>query len=1143
MALLLIVQIPKVNTKITEFVLSIAMPKGMDVRISQVHGEFPFNVRIESVKVYDEKGPWLSIENLAFSWGGATLFFGNLDIQKIRAKTIEVSRFPVFRPAKTANKPDFSLPLKVDSYSVEQLRIFPWFSGAIRVHGETALNQGDISTFSLYVETIDQPAHGEADLLELKAEIEGNRLKVFAEANDSLSRLKSIAPELADKIVEGDYEFNIDLEANLDGSDVSGTCNGAINNFLSSQEKLNHFIGDQLDWAIDIQLDEGAKNIIAKGDFSTSNNIKANGNLNFEVENQAYNSVLILDLSQVEHLMPEEVKQLTGDMRGIFHAEGRIGGSHQIKWMINGPQTFGNQIDSCAGNGVYENQKGRFYSKIEYPFLSTVLQGTFHLTDNLLYLEQLTLNGNGHKVTAYGVINLTDYTLKTGEMNLAVDNLKPLAQVAGHHSEGSLTGLMVAKNEQVDINLKANQFVFEGWAFDQVTAKVTGQNIENFNVNLKAIQGAYRQTPIESMDLTAHSKAGKGAFLTHMIASKIQWITEGALTLEPQSWKILVNNLSVVSQSQSLISLTKPLKIEVTTDEIKVAANQLKLISGGLKFTDLTFGKTYAGKLSLNEIDPQAFNILPKDYELSGQIKGDLEFYMNQNQPYIKGGLALKDISINHSGRKTRKSFSLATEVVFHDNQWTLVGNYYDSGSSKLTVQGTVLTPTIIPQSMAKVSMRAKGLVDLSVLNSFIWWGDRIKGKLKLDLTSSNTWSQIQHQGSLNLHEGEYENAEFGTVLRHIELNALLRGNLFQITHLSGKDFKEGTFSGKGTVHLGNLTVHNSQISVNLDKLLVANNDITAINVSGDLNIKPGEKGAFIIGGEVKTNFGDVFLEDSMQKIKNINLIEVTEQAHLRLKKPKNYNVVPSRSIYNIKVEIPDNLVIQGRNIKSRWKGDLQVTGPVNLAEIKGFIEVSQGRADILGKQMKIKSGSKISFTTFEGEVEPVLDIRVEKTIRDVMVMIWIHGMAIDPKIEFISIPALAQEEVVSLLLFGKSLNSVSAAQSLQLATRLAAIKTGGDGVNLMDQFQQAFGLDEFSVGSRQEDEEIQEQQAGTSTGYAVRAGKQLNDKIYFGVEQGLGADADTKAVVNIDVTKETKLNLDVGSAGGSVGYFWEKRY
>ena len=95
-----------------------------------------------------------------------------------------------------------------------------------------------------------------------------------------------------------------------------------------------------------------------------------------------------------------------------------------------------------------------------------------------------------------------------------------------------------------------------------------------------------------------------------------------------------------------------------------------------------------------------------------------------------------------------------------------------------------------------------------------------------------------------------------------------------------------------------------------------------------------------------------------------------------------------------------------------------------------------------------------------------------------------------------------------------------------------------------MDQFQEAFGLDEFSVGGSDSIDDLQDsQEPGLSNGYAVRVGKQLNDQIYFGVEQELGAGSDTKALVNIDITKDTKINLEAGSTGGSVGYMWEKRY
>ena len=1141
--ILLIIQIPKINTRITEFAFNLALPKGMEARISPLHGEFPFNFTIDSVKVYDGNGQWLNIEKLKFSWAGANILFGKIDVLKLGADVVDVIRFPITTTQKIPEKGDLFFSLEVENYFINHLRIAPWFSGAIKFHGNALLHKNE-ADFSLFLETIDQLEHGDADLLELNIHKSGNHLKIFAEAADSLSRFKTIAPELTNKIKEGDYEFHIDLDANLDGTGISGTCTGAINNFLSTDVKFDHFIGDQLDFDINIQLDDAQKNLVGKGHFSTSNNIKAKWNLTYDINNQIYASDLKAALPQIEHLLTEDYKQFTGEIEADFQAKGQTGHHHQVDWKITGPTIFGHDLKKNTGNVFFENQKGCFSTHLIHPHLTTTLTGKFEFKEKLLSFNAVHLKGQKHNITATGIINLDNYQVEEFHTQLAIENIQPFLKFTGEEGSGRLNAVIAKKKEHYDVTFKAEHFFYQDIDFQSITSKMNFSNPENFKVDLQAKQGHYKQVNIDSMMIKADSTNGKGHFSHQINAPDLQMMTNGVLALDPQNWKVLVKNLKFVHQEQSILNIIKPLAIDISSNTLTIGANKLQLNVGEIKFTDLIFGKTYSGKVSLVNVTPKIFSLLLNDQEITGQIKGDLEFSTHQDSPYIHGKLDLQNISVQNSFRKTLKKVSLTTDVKFQNQQWALKANYSDTEASKLELQGTIATPTLIPQGTAPIIMRARGHIDLSICNGFIWWGDRLKGQLKINMSTSNTLSQMQHQGTFSLNNGEYENAQFGTVLRHIDLNASLKGPLLTITKLSGNDFKEGRFSGSGKIHLGDLAAIQPQLSLTLTKMLIANNDIIALNVSGKIDIKPSKKDSFVIGGDVETHFGDVFLEDTVQKIKNVNMIEVTKQSLLRRKSLKNRSTTPAQSLYDLKVRIPDNLFMEGRNIKSRWGGNLHIQGPLNMPEIKGNIEIVRGRADILGKQMSFKKGSKISFVNYNNELEPVLDIKLEKTTREIVLIIWAHGMISDPKIDFISNPALSQEEVVSFLLFGKPLSSVSAAQSLQLATRLAAIKTGKDGVNLMDQFQEAFGLDEFSVGESESIDDLQDaQEPGVSNGYAVRVGKQLNDQVYFGIEQAVGSHSETKALVNIDITKETKISLEAGSVGGSVGYMWEKRY
>ncbi|MBV9330920.1 MAG: hypothetical protein JOZ55_05140, partial [Alphaproteobacteria bacterium] len=66
-----------------------------EVRITGLAGEFPRHLRIAHLEVADEKGVWLTIDNLALDWSPFRLFRNRADIASAAADRLAVLRLPV----------------------------------------------------------------------------------------------------------------------------------------------------------------------------------------------------------------------------------------------------------------------------------------------------------------------------------------------------------------------------------------------------------------------------------------------------------------------------------------------------------------------------------------------------------------------------------------------------------------------------------------------------------------------------------------------------------------------------------------------------------------------------------------------------------------------------------------------------------------------------------------------------------------------------------------------------------------------------------------------------------------------------------------------------------------------------------------
>ncbi|MDO9488624.1 MAG: translocation/assembly module TamB domain-containing protein, partial [Sphingomonadaceae bacterium] len=137
------------------------------------------------------------------------------------------------------------------------------------------------------------------------------------------------------------------------------------------------------------------------------------------------------------------------------------------------------------------------------------------------------------------------------------------------------------------------------------------------------------------------------------------------------------------------------------------------------------------------------------------------------------------------------------------------------------------------------------------------------------------------------------------------------------------------------------------------------------------------------------------------------------------------------------------------------------------------------------------------------------------------------------PVIAFASVPQLPQDEVLSRMLFGRSVGELSAMQALQLATSVASLRGGSGGLNPLGKLRQATGFDRFRVLGADRD-------AGRGTSLAV--GEYLGDNVYVEVTTDIRGYTATQ--LEIALSKALSIITQVGGSGDTnVGLRYGKDY
>ena len=166
---------------------------------------------------------------------------------------------------------------------------------------------------------------------------------------------------------------------------------------------------------------------------------------------------------------------------------------------------------------------------------------------------------------------------------------------------------------------------------------------------------------------------------------------------------------------------------------------------------------------------------------------------------------------------------------------------------------------------------------------------------------------------------------------------------------------------------------------------------------------------------------------------------------------------------------------------------------------------------------------------TMEGSFVPVLGVLATSDVDDYTINVEIFGPAANPEFKFSSEPELPEEEVLSRLLFGSGLDTLSPFKAARLvnATR---ILTGQGGVDLASDIRSGTGLADLDVNT--------DDQGNTE----VTAGAYLSEDVYTDVT--VGSSGDTKINLNFDVTDTVTLQSSASNRGEtSIGIIFQRDY
>jgi translocation and assembly module TamB len=191
------------------------------------------------------------------------------------------------------------------------------------------------------------------------------------------------------------------------------------------------------------------------------------------------------------------------------------------------------------------------------------------------------------------------------------------------------------------------------------------------------------------------------------------------------------------------------------------------------------------------------------------------------------------------------------------------------------------------------------------------------------------------------------------------------------------------------------------------------------------------------------------------------------------------------------------------------------MTRPADVARGLGAINVAEGQYKAFGQDVRIARG-RLSYNNTPLS-EPVLDLVAERRIEDedVTVAVNVRGTLDAPFISLTSTPAMSQNEALSYLLTGRSVDTLQSGEVQALGSAAESLALGGGGMLL------------GGIGTRLGLDEVKFEKSGVDD-TAVVLGKYLSPKLF--VSYGVSiAEAINTVKLRYSLSKKWALRAEAG--------------
>jgi translocation and assembly module TamB len=630
-------------------------------------------------------------------------------------------------------------------------------------------------------------------------------------------------------------------------------------------------------------------------------------------------------------------------------------------------------------------------------------------------------------------------------------------------------------------------------------------------------------TPVDRAEIDLRGTLADHRLLidAQMPSAQLRAAFEGALNPELRRWSGQFAEARIAVEAFPALELESPARLQVAQDQIELepaclAADGARLCAG-LRPVDQ--GRRIAFRLQnlqLAMLEPWLAGL-----QADGAIEG---------RGYVDVAAAgLDDVRLDFKSSRMRLTRAGLPPLTVLPGYLRIVEDAKAldlSASLPLARGGLRLSGRLAPGSdfmqrafEGEMSVEVPELSWLHVLNFEL---QEAKGQLSGRIRADGTLAVPRFDGRVDLRETSLRLRTPGIRLEQVE--ASLSGSSEGVLRIAGAAKSDG---GQLRVD-GQLDSWRQPLRVDLkvtgDDFLAVRTPDASVRISPDLTVALAD-GALRVDGSV-----DVPRAEITPKRISGGIGPSADQVIIRRGDDAGGEALGTYA--NVRLRLGDAVRFDGFGLRTRLTGAVRlIEAPGVPTRARGELQLVGGRYEAYGQELSLETG-KLLFTG-GALTQPAVEIRATREPReDITVGVLVRGTLDKPKFSLFSTPAMPQEQQLSWLVLGRSLDQTGSSSDRGLVADAALGLGLAGGEWLAQRFGSRIGFDEVTLGAK----------PGESTEQAqITVGKYLSPKLFIAYGVSLFQPGQSFRL-QYDIGNGFKLATETGvESGGDLLYTIER--